>query len=71
MRYQICLSIHLGEIVFVDGPYPCGIYNDLSCAREKIVNDLKENEMLIADKGYLDDFTVDIRLLFNAECSDR
>ena len=38
----------------VDGPYPCGLFNDLVCARQNITSILKSSEMLIADQGYRD-----------------
>lgn len=54
LRYEIGLSIDLGEIVWAYGGVPCGEYSDLRLAREVFVYELDLNEKAIADRGYKD-----------------
>ncbi len=54
LRYEIALSIHSGNIVWVHGGVPCGQCNDLGLARQDFVHNLDLNETVIADLGYHD-----------------
>lgn len=54
LRYEIALNIRTGEIVWVHGGYPCGLYPDLKLAREAYVLLVNPGELTVADKGYND-----------------
>ena len=55
LRYEIGVSILRGDIVWVNGPFPCGQYNDLKIFMEFGMKDhLEENERVEADDGYGD-----------------
>ena len=52
VRYEICVSIVGGDIVWINGPFRCGAWPDLRIAREKLVHNLSRGEKIIADGGY-------------------
>ena len=53
LRYEIGISILGGDIVWVNGPFPCGQYNDLTIFMEYGMKDnLEENERVECDDGY-------------------
>lgn len=52
VRYLVAVSVVTGWIVWVDGPYMCGIWPDAKIARERLVHMLDEDERYIADKGF-------------------
>lgn len=54
LRYEVGLAIKTGKIVWLYGGFPCGQYNDLMIAREKLINFLQPQEKVLADKGYRD-----------------
>lgn len=54
LKYEIAVSIHGGNIVWVYGGVPCGIYSDLTLARESFVDQLLPNEKAVADGVYRD-----------------
>ena len=51
LTYEIGLNIHTGDICWAFGGYPAGT-NDLTMARNGILQVLPAGEMIIADKGY-------------------
>lgn len=53
-RFEIAVSIGKGWIVWVNGPYPCGRFNDITIARDGVVGMLDDGEMVLADSGYRD-----------------
>ena len=53
VRYEIGICIQTGWIVWINGPFPCGI-PDLSIARDWINDLLEDGEMYVADGGYYD-----------------
>eukprot|EP00525_Craspedostauros_australis_P003509 CAMPEP_0198112844 /NCGR_PEP_ID=MMETSP1442-20131203/4629_1 /TAXON_ID= /ORGANISM="Craspedostauros australis, Strain CCMP3328" /LENGTH=325 /DNA_ID=CAMNT_0043769759 /DNA_START=44 /DNA_END=1021 /DNA_ORIENTATION=+ len=55
VRYEVALSIVGGEIVWTNGPFPCGMWNDLSIFRFGLKNKLMDGEVVVADKGYIGD----------------
>ena len=55
LRYEICLNIRTGDIVWVNGPYACGHCNDINIFRESLVTFLGPGERVEADDGYLGD----------------
>ena len=52
VRYEIGVCILTGWIVWLHGPFPCGMKNDLQVFRHALVNFLEENERVECDKGY-------------------
>jgi hypothetical protein len=53
LRYLVVLCIKTGAIVWIDGPFPCGYYNDIKCLRWSFINFLEENERAEADDGFI------------------
>lgn len=51
VRYEVSLSLEGCDIVYVNGPFPCGV-PDINIYRAGLKNQLREDELLIADKGY-------------------
>ena len=56
MRYEICVCIQTGDIVWWNGPFAAGEWPDLSIARHRLINMLDEDEMAVADGAYCDGF---------------
>ena len=54
MRYELAVSIRIGDIIWAHGGVPCGKYSDLKLARELDVHILNPNEIVVADKWYKD-----------------
>lgn len=52
LRYEVALSINGGDIVHINGPFPCGSSPDISIFRSKLINKLEDGEMVEADRGY-------------------
>ena len=52
LRYEIALCIKTGIIVWVNGPFPCGDYNDLTIFRSALLHELDEDERVECDDGY-------------------
>ena len=52
VRYEVAVCIRTGEIVWVNGPFPCGEKNDIAIFRSKLKGKLDEGEMVEADNGY-------------------
>ena len=52
VRYEVALSIVGGDIVWTNGPFPCGPWPDLSIFRAGLMNKLRQGEKVEADKGY-------------------
>jgi hypothetical protein len=53
LRYQVAVSIKNGDIVYIDGPFPAGSYNDIKCFCWGLMGWLDENERVEADDGYI------------------
>jgi DDE superfamily endonuclease len=52
VAYEVALCIKTGEIVWLNGPFPAGEYNDLKMFRMALKYELDPNERVAADKGY-------------------
>ena len=53
LRYEIGIAIQSGDIVWVNGPFPCGEYADLTIFRGGLKNKLRYcQEKIEADRGY-------------------
>lgn len=53
LRYEVSISIITGDIVWLNGPYECGKWNDLDIFRDGLVHYLIKNERVEDDKGYV------------------
>ena len=55
-RYEVLLSLSDSKIVFVNGPFKAGKYNDMKIFSGKLEGKLKlYNELTVADGGYAGD----------------
>ena len=52
LRYEVAVSIQHGDIVWINGPFICGKWNDLGIFRNGLMHYLDRNERVEADKGY-------------------
>ena len=52
IRYEVALCIITGEIVWINGPYEPGIWNDLTIFRNALLSELGDGERVEADDGY-------------------
>lgn len=53
-RYEVAVCIATANIVWADGPFPCGAYLDLKIFRLGLLHALREDETVVADGGYQD-----------------
>jgi hypothetical protein len=53
LRYEVCLGIRSGDIVWVHGPFPCGKWPDVKIFRNALKYFLGEGERVEADGGYV------------------
>jgi hypothetical protein len=53
VRYEICLCILTGDIVWINGPFECGMWNDIMIFRSALMTELSANERVEADDGYI------------------
>ena len=54
IRYEVGICISSGEIVWFNGGYKAGFYNDLELARLEFTSELLPGKRAVADKGYSD-----------------
>jgi hypothetical protein len=55
LRYEVGVCIQTGDIVWVNGPFKCGRWNDLSIFRNDLKLLLLPREQVEADGGYRGD----------------
>ena len=53
LRYEVALCIKTGDIVWINGPYEPGLWNDLKIFRHSLVTFLEDGERVEADDRYL------------------
>jgi hypothetical protein len=53
IQYEIAICIQTGHIVWIHGPFPCREWPDIRIARDALIPSLDEDEMYVADKGYV------------------
>jgi hypothetical protein len=58
LRYEVALCIGTGEIVWINGPFPAGEFNDITIFRECLQTALDDGERVEADDGYRGDPTI-------------
>ena len=52
-RYEIGLSILTGNIVWINGPYECGLWPDISIFHNSLISHLEVGEQVESDDGYI------------------
>jgi hypothetical protein len=52
LRYEVGISIQAGDIVWVNGPFPCGEWPDIKIFRKDLIKMLPFGEAVEADDGY-------------------
>jgi DDE superfamily endonuclease len=50
--YEMCVCIYNGNIVWINGPFKPGLYNDKKFFNENLKHALPAGEYVIADRGY-------------------
>ena len=63
LRYELGVGIKTGDFVWVQGPFPCGQYNDLTIFKSGLANYLDKNERVEADE--LIDYIIAYNALFS------
>ena len=53
LRYEVALCILTGDIVWINGPYKSGVWNDIAIFRDGIMHHLEDGERVEADDVYL------------------
>jgi hypothetical protein len=54
LRYEVAISIQTGDIVWVNGPFPCGEFPDIKIFRLGLKTKLRYlEEKVEADDGYM------------------
>ena len=52
VRYEVALCICTGDIVWINGPFPCGQWPDLKIFRHALMGELLDGEKVEADLGF-------------------
>lgn len=52
LRYEIGIGLKSGSIVWVNGPYPAGQFNDQAIFDLEMKHRLENNEKVLGDSGY-------------------
>jgi len=52
LQYEVCVCIQTGDIVWINGPFPCGSWPDVNIFRRNLIHMLLPGEKVEADKGY-------------------
>lgn len=55
LRYEVAVCIQTGDIVWINGPFKCGRWNDLMIFRRNLKAKLLPDEMVETDRGYQGD----------------
>eukprot|EP00171_Calliarthron_tuberculosum_P023512 IDg23512t1 len=66
VRYEVGISL-AGDIVWVNGPWPCGSNPDIRIFRHDMKQALMEGERVVADSGYSDDKCVTLNVIQDEE----
>ena len=53
LRYEVAISIVGGDVVWVNGPFPPGLFNDVDIFKQGLATFLERNERVEADGGYV------------------
>ena len=52
LRYELAICIQTGDLVWINGPYPAGRFNDITIFRNSLMSFLDDGERVEADGGY-------------------
>ena len=53
VQYELAIGILSGDICWINGPFPCGLYNDWTIFSKKgLLSYLEKHERVEADNGY-------------------
>jgi hypothetical protein len=52
LRYEVGIAIMSDKIVWINGGFPCGLFNDLTIFRASLATMLDPQERIEADDGY-------------------
>jgi hypothetical protein len=52
LRYEVGVCIQTGDLVWINGPFPCGAWPDIKIFRQDLIGCLTGGEKVEADKGY-------------------
>ena len=52
VHYEATFCIYTGDIVWINGPNPCGQWPDLRILRNALMGELLDGERVEADLGY-------------------
>jgi len=52
VRYLVAVSVVTGWIVWIEGPFMCGLWPDCKIANERLVHLLEEDERYFGDRGF-------------------
>lgn len=52
LNYELGLLIHKPKLVWVKGPTPPGLFNDVSVFRQELKNKIPPGKKVVADEGY-------------------
>ena len=55
LRYEVGVGIKGGDICWIQGPLPCGLYPDIKIFRLALIHELDADERIEADLGYRGD----------------
>jgi hypothetical protein len=55
LRYEVGICIKTGDIVWLNGPFPCGRNPDITIFRKALLSHLNPGERVEADDGYIGD----------------
>jgi hypothetical protein len=61
LRYEVGVSILNGKVVWTNGPYECGKWNDITIFRNAMLSMLGPNEQAEADDGYVGESPLHIK----------
>jgi len=53
LRYEVGVSLKKGDLVWINGPFPCGLWPDIKIFRDSLLSNLDESERVEADDGYI------------------
>ena len=53
LKYKVAVFIKTGKIVWINGPFQCGRFPDISIFWDALIHELSEGERVEADDGYI------------------
>ena len=53
LRYELCLCILTGDLVWINGPYEAGRWPDIEIFRDALISELDPGERVETDDGYI------------------